>query len=691
MPKNSKSPFRYSKPTNEAVNSPERFSYKSWFRGRDDSIELEGDADRFYYNFGVLTGEPSNLTIIDSDGTNGAFNISVVEEIVGAPLPKTITVTTPNNGKHYYYKYTPLLPNGRLDRLNIDIKSHPSSYVIAASSQMIGKEYAFFCKNTGEHVDITTQTGRKVERIPIYYKTEYEFVPGHSFDDIEMVDLPLIYIQTLLFYQHHYSRINDWDMFLLMPVEERHHHISEWYQEHMAKLPTKAPAGIRSQRQKKLNSRLSEITQLSLDAFNNNAHDAQKNELLDTVFKTIEEVKTSKMPAKVQEYLDTVRSNNTTFSSSTTFPTNLIRLLPSPNEPPKKTLQEKLPGEKLYKWSPFNMIEGDGRNCMMTSVIGLLWWFLGSNAAFLPLLWDWAQLCNRRFYEPLDNKELLKIYISVTKYKQYPKGKLSDSPRTPRPHNNITVFDEESQILQIAVFKAIVDGQLEWVASDEYGSEPPFVEYPDLYRYILLPALKQLHPSYRYEDITRSQKAKFIHACKKLFQKSWKTRSRIFHHGIDVSIQVGIRLNVSKEPRETAKGRGTSANGRSSVAHCQCSVVNCTCSIAHCQCSAANCSCSVAHCQCSVPNCPSSVAFLSPKEWERLLGKNKEVLRWKKRREQQHPPRQQGLYGSSEVERPRVRLKWVYDWKGEAIKIHRHYMEWRFGYIVPEFEWLAAE
>jgi hypothetical protein len=67
------------------------------------------ESNRFFWNFGIATGECSNLSVVDSDGIKGEESIADVEKLTGIMFPKTVTVDTPSGGKHRYYRYTPAL------------------------------------------------------------------------------------------------------------------------------------------------------------------------------------------------------------------------------------------------------------------------------------------------------------------------------------------------------------------------------------------------------------------------------------------------------------------------------------------------------------------------------------------------------------------------------------------------------
>ena len=159
--------------------------------------------------------------------------------------------------------------------------------------------------------------------------------------------------------------------------------------------------------------------------------------------------------------LPAARKRANSFELSKTPPTFAFphHLLPQ-KEQPKRTIKEfYADNRKMYTWSPSQMMKGDGRNCLLASVIGLLWWHVGSDSRFLQLVWRWAQQYNLRLGEPLSGAELHKIFNSITSYKQYPHTAFQRStnvPKKPRPYDNITVATEESKLIgsRSRVFRA---------------------------------------------------------------------------------------------------------------------------------------------------------------------------------------------------------------------------------------------
>ena len=77
------------------------------------------------YNVGVLTGEKSNVTVIDIDTQE-------IPRILAENMLDTLVQRT-NKGFHFFYKYDKDLPTTRIDNLKIDILNNKRQCVIAPS------------------------------------------------------------------------------------------------------------------------------------------------------------------------------------------------------------------------------------------------------------------------------------------------------------------------------------------------------------------------------------------------------------------------------------------------------------------------------------------------------------------------------------------------------------------------------
>jgi len=78
------------------------------------------------FNIGVLTGETSNLTVIDLD-------VKEIPEILANNMQDTL-VQQSNKGYHFFYKYDAEIPTTRIDSLKIDILNNKRQCVIAPST-----------------------------------------------------------------------------------------------------------------------------------------------------------------------------------------------------------------------------------------------------------------------------------------------------------------------------------------------------------------------------------------------------------------------------------------------------------------------------------------------------------------------------------------------------------------------------
>jgi len=98
-------------------------------------------------SIGIITGELSDLTIIDIDTKDK--NKKITQELVSSArqllknLPPTLTVQTPSKGYHLYYKYTPNLKNSSKDiHPQADIRSQ-GGFVFAPPTKDPRGSYKF--------------------------------------------------------------------------------------------------------------------------------------------------------------------------------------------------------------------------------------------------------------------------------------------------------------------------------------------------------------------------------------------------------------------------------------------------------------------------------------------------------------------------------------------------------------------
>lgn len=87
-------------------------------------------------NIGVVTGQISNLIIIDLDGQEG------LDEANKLGLKSSVTVIT-GKGRHLYYKWQPNIKNAVRIRPGIDIRSDNGFVVMPGSISESGKRYRF--------------------------------------------------------------------------------------------------------------------------------------------------------------------------------------------------------------------------------------------------------------------------------------------------------------------------------------------------------------------------------------------------------------------------------------------------------------------------------------------------------------------------------------------------------------------
>jgi hypothetical protein len=272
-------------------------------------------------------------------------------------------------------------------------------------------------------------------------------------------------------------------------------------------------------------------------------------------------------------------------------------------------------------------------------------------------VWLWAQQYNLRLGEPLSGTELHKIFNSITSYQQYPKSasrKSTKASKKPRPYDNITIATAESRLIVQAAYQAVEEGRIEKVEYDILSAEADCYIYLEGYEHILLPKLREKYPDMRIEDITHSQKMTFNLALGNLFQ--WGPAVPKFKGHARISTQVGYRLNIV--PKPIAIEHSTSkefAIKDSNLVNIENSTELGSISVK------------------SRKIDPSQ--YFSAKEFDRILATNKEFKRWWKNKKEEES---RGLYESSVGSNDRKPFRVVPDWRREAERWYRQYMEWRF-------------
>jgi hypothetical protein len=97
-----------------------------WFAPGSRNVYLYREA----LGIGVVTGKRSNLIVVDIDPRNGGEESLV---LLGLELPETLTVKTPQGGRHYYYACEETF-RGFVLADGIDIKGD-GGFVVAPPSQ----------------------------------------------------------------------------------------------------------------------------------------------------------------------------------------------------------------------------------------------------------------------------------------------------------------------------------------------------------------------------------------------------------------------------------------------------------------------------------------------------------------------------------------------------------------------------
>jgi len=518
---NSKFPIRGSHGHNDAICHT-RHVPEWWFNGFDEEFNC------FWYNFAIATGQNSNLTVIDLDGVQGQISLGDLEELVGEPLPKTPTVSTPRGGKHLYFKYTPLLKTCVFSHLKVDVRNN-SGYVVAPSSRIVQFRHGQYDRESGECRGLDGDgwlTGlRNIESHKTFYSAEYSF--DHSFYDYEIAELPDIYAKTLLFMGHHPTDIRHG--MAQLSREDRLRHIELWHQGYLRN-PRGKVIGIVPQHERDLQRLIQKTT--------------------DTPVRPAVAIPVKAIKAIAESAPESCHLPNTppTFA----FPAHLfppMRPTPSAKEYSPTLAEFRETGQPLYKMPAYHMIEGDGRNNHLTSVGGRLWHYLNPNHAYRDLLLQWMEYFNTHYYkEPLDESEAHKIFRSVSRYEQFPKlvpSKNSTAKRRKsRPHNNVTDSkDPVSKAIIKGAYQVAKEGIIEKIKADPRSGEIHYYTYSEGDKHLLLPILQTFYPDMKVEEISKSHKQTFAIALGKIFQ--WGRAVPQFKGHRRISTQFGYRLNLA--------------------------------------------------------------------------------------------------------------------------------------------------
>ena len=85
-------------------------------------------------NVGILTGKPSNITVIDIDYKDNGMRIwNALSKLY--PSFKTPIVITPNGGLHLYFKFNKNIPN--ISRLTIDTRQQVGWDIMNTGRQVV--------------------------------------------------------------------------------------------------------------------------------------------------------------------------------------------------------------------------------------------------------------------------------------------------------------------------------------------------------------------------------------------------------------------------------------------------------------------------------------------------------------------------------------------------------------------------
>jgi len=121
---------------------------KAWQK-LEKTYSLTGSGWQKCNGVGMLTGKKTGIVVVDVDQPDREWFDQFWEHY---KLPPTTRVLTPGGGYHLYYKYTPLLKNGKYKGFDIDIRGDggqiiaPGSYYYTKKAEKVkhnGKQYTF--------------------------------------------------------------------------------------------------------------------------------------------------------------------------------------------------------------------------------------------------------------------------------------------------------------------------------------------------------------------------------------------------------------------------------------------------------------------------------------------------------------------------------------------------------------------
>jgi hypothetical protein len=96
------------------------------------------------YNYGVLTGEVNNITVVDIDSYKFTEDSQFIKEFPDYLNEfQTYAVSSPSGGHHFYYKYDPEISQVASLIHHVDIRSN-GGYIVGAGSQIGSSKYKVF-------------------------------------------------------------------------------------------------------------------------------------------------------------------------------------------------------------------------------------------------------------------------------------------------------------------------------------------------------------------------------------------------------------------------------------------------------------------------------------------------------------------------------------------------------------------
>lgn len=142
---------------------------RSWFQRRPDA------------NIAVVTGEISNIVVLDIDPRHGGeAALALVEDEVG-PIPSTLEAASGGGGRHLYFAYPGRTVRNRAGlRPGIDLRGDGGIIIVPPSLHPSGKRYAWAAGHGPEEADPAplperllievTARGSRQGRPPAYWR-----------------------------------------------------------------------------------------------------------------------------------------------------------------------------------------------------------------------------------------------------------------------------------------------------------------------------------------------------------------------------------------------------------------------------------------------------------------------------------------------------------------------------------------